>query len=186
MHPDERKWAQRNAQNFAQFYKDQTGKDLTPEQAQNMLLANGYRIVDAVASKGPGGDPVAIAYISHNAGNLFSATTAQYNNPFLNGNPDGSLTPEQRALPGAVANPAAGLAVAGAIATAGVGPEVALPLRPLLAHVRPIPYCARIRWALPRARSRQVVRCRRVQGQQWRQQLLQSSIISIGMGHRLK
>lgn len=101
LHPDERKWAQRSAQDFAQFYKDQTGKDLTLEQAQNMLLANGYRMVDAVASKGPGGDSVAAAYISQNAGNLFTATTAQYNNPFLNGNKDGSLTPEQTALPGA-------------------------------------------------------------------------------------
>ncbi len=103
LHPDERKWAQRKAQDFVQYYKDQTGRDLTPEQAQNMLLANGYRMVDAVASKGPGGDPVAAAYISQNAGSLFTATTAQYNNPFLNGNSNGKPTPEQLALPGGTA-----------------------------------------------------------------------------------
>ncbi|MHA6853634.1 cysteine peptidase family C39 domain-containing protein, partial [Ralstonia pseudosolanacearum] len=108
----------------AEFYADKTGKTLSPEQAENMLLANGYRLVDAVASKGPGGDATAVAFIGQNGGRLFTATTAEYNNPFLYGNKDGSLTPEQRALPGAVANPKVGLGAA-ALATGVVaGPSL--------------------------------------------------------------
>ncbi|HKR38983.1 MAG TPA: hypothetical protein VJU59_04755 [Paraburkholderia sp.] len=56
LHPDERKWAKDNAGKFAQIYQDQTGRTITEDQAQQMLLANGYRLVDAAASKGPGGD----------------------------------------------------------------------------------------------------------------------------------
>ncbi|QOK90261.1 hypothetical protein HF908_01280 [Ralstonia pseudosolanacearum] len=124
LHPDERKWAKDNAKKFAEFYADKTGKTLSPEQAENMLLANGYRLVDAVASKGPGGDATAVAFIGQNGGSLFTATTADYNNPFLYGNKDGSLTPEQRALPGAVANPKVGLGAA-ALATGVVaGPSL--------------------------------------------------------------
>ncbi len=125
LHPDERQWAKDNAKNFAQFYKDKTGQDITPDQAQNILLANGYRLVDAAASKGPGGNAVAVAYISQNAGNLFTATTAEYNNPLLGGNKDGSLTPEQRALPGSVATPKVGLAIAGALAAPVILPALA-------------------------------------------------------------
>lgn len=124
LHPDERQWAEKSAMDFASVYKEQTGQDLTPEQAQNMLLANGYRLVDAAASKGPGGDAVAVAYISKNAGNLFSATSAEYNSPFLYGNKNGSLTPDQSALPGSTATPATGLAIAGGLVTAGLGPEI--------------------------------------------------------------
>lgn len=124
LHPEERKWATDNAKSFADYYEKLTGKALTLEQAEDMLLGNGYRLVDAVASKGPGGDKYAVAYISENGGNLFTATSAEYNNPFLYGKSDGSLTPEQRSLPGAKGNPAAGLAIAGAIATAGLGPEI--------------------------------------------------------------
>ncbi|WP_247313531.1 hemagglutinin repeat-containing protein [Ralstonia pseudosolanacearum] len=124
LHPDERKWAKDNAKKFAEFYADKTGKTLSPDQAENMLLANGYRLVDAVASKGPGGDATAVAFIGQNGGRLFTATTAEYNNPFLYGNKDGSLTPEQRALPGAVANPKVGLGAA-ALATGVVaGPSL--------------------------------------------------------------
>ncbi|MEN7530765.1 hemagglutinin repeat-containing protein [Cupriavidus sp. DL-D2] len=125
LHPDERKWAKDNARSFAQYYKSAKGEDLTLDQAENMLLANGYRIVDAAASKGPGGDSVAINYISQYAGDLFSRTPEEYNKPFLYGNADGSLTPEQRALPGAKGNPAAGLAITAGIVTAGLAPEVA-------------------------------------------------------------
>ncbi|WP_369072988.1 hemagglutinin repeat-containing protein [Burkholderia gladioli] len=125
LHPDERQWAQDKAKDFAKFYEDKTGKALTAEQAQNMLLANGYRLVDSAASKGPGGDATAVAYISQNSGGLFRATSAEYNSPFLSGNKDGSLTPEQRALPGAVANPKAGLVIAGGLVTAGLAPEIA-------------------------------------------------------------
>ncbi|MCA8104322.1 hemagglutinin repeat-containing protein [Burkholderia sp. BCCIQ04A] len=125
LHPDERQWAKDKAKDFAKFYEEKTGKALTVEQARNMLLANGYRLVDAAASKGPGGDATAVAYISQNGGGLFHATPAEYNSPFLSGNKDGSLTPEQKALPGAVANPKAGLVIAGGLVTAGLAPEIA-------------------------------------------------------------
>ncbi|SIT41615.1 Filamentous haemagglutinin family outer membrane protein (fragment) [Paraburkholderia piptadeniae] len=133
LHPSEREWAKANAKKFAQFYADQTGQTITEDQAQNMLLASGYRLVDAAASKGPGGDRYATAFISQNARSLFTATTADYNNPFLYGNKDGSLTPEQRALPGAVANPAVGIGAA-ALITGGLaaGPVLAaLPGAPI-------------------------------------------------------
>lgn len=55
---------------------------------------------------------------------MFHATSAEYNSPFLSGNKDGSLTPEQRALPGSVSNPTAGLVIVGGIATAGLAPEI--------------------------------------------------------------
>ncbi|WP_430733058.1 cysteine peptidase family C39 domain-containing protein [Burkholderia stagnalis] len=86
-----------------------------------MLLGNGYRLVDAAASKGPGGDAVAVAYISQYGGGLFRRDQ-YYNNPLMYGNKDGSLTPEQRALPGAIGNPAVGVAVA-AGAAAAIGAE---------------------------------------------------------------
>jgi filamentous hemagglutinin len=111
LHPDERQWAEKNAMEFASVYKEKTGQDLTPEQAQNMLLANGYRLVDAAASKGPGGDAVAVAYISQNVGNLFSATSAEYNSPFLFGMPGNSLTPEQIALGGKSSSSTAALSM---------------------------------------------------------------------------
>ena len=125
LHPDERQWAKDNAKQFAQFYEDKTGQSITADQAQNMLLANGYRLVDSAASKGPGGDATAVAFIGQNAGGMFTATSAEYNSPFLYGNKDGSLTPEQRALPGAVANPKLGLAIAGALAAPAVLPALA-------------------------------------------------------------
>jgi filamentous hemagglutinin len=129
LHPDERQWATRNAMDFAAVYKEKTGQDLTPDQAQSMLLANGYRLVDAAASKGPGGDAVAVAYVSQNAGNLFKTTsTEEYNNPFMGGNKNGSLTPEQLALPGHEAHPQIGVAVGaglGLVALGAVAPTVA-------------------------------------------------------------
>ncbi|WP_156441775.1 hemagglutinin repeat-containing protein [Burkholderia sp. MSMB1078WGS] len=124
LHPDERQWTKDKAKDFAKFYEEKTGKALTAEQAENMLLANGYRLVDAAASKGPGGDATAVAYISQNGGGLFHATSAEYNSPFLSGNKDGTLTPEQRALPGSAANPTAGLLIAGGLVTAGLAPEI--------------------------------------------------------------
>ncbi|MCP2087412.1 UNVERIFIED_ORG: filamentous hemagglutinin [Paraburkholderia sediminicola] len=88
-----------------------------------MLLANGYRLVDAAANQGPGGNSVAVAYISQNANGLF-VKDQYYNNPFMFGNKDDSLTPEQLALPGAIATPTAGLGIA-AVLTGGLalGPE---------------------------------------------------------------
>ncbi|CAN0620605.1 protein of unknown function [Burkholderia multivorans] len=93
MHPDERQWAKNSAKDFARFYEEKTGQEITVEQAQNMLLVNGYRLVDAAASKGPGGDPTAVAYINQNGGGLF-AKDQYYNNPFMFGNKDGSPTSE--------------------------------------------------------------------------------------------
>lgn len=121
LHPDERQWAKDKAKDFAAFYQDKTGKAISPDQAENMLLANGYRLVDDKASQGPGGDRYAVAYISQNAGNLFSATP---NERADTGPLGGPLTPEQRALPGSTANPAAGLTVAAGIVTAGLAPEL--------------------------------------------------------------
>lgn len=97
LHPDERKWAKDNASKFAQFYEEKTGQTITADQAQQMLLASGYRIVDAAASAGPApdGNRYATAFISENGGGLFRATPAEYSNPFLYGNADHSLTPEQ-------------------------------------------------------------------------------------------
>lgn len=125
LHPDERQWAKDKARAFAVYYEDKTGKPITADQAERMLLASGYRIVDAVASKGPGGDATATSFISRNGGGLFSATNAEYNNPLLNGFANGALTPEQRALPGAVGNPAVGLAIAGGIVAATPGTAAA-------------------------------------------------------------
>lgn len=132
MHPDERQWAKDNATQFAQFYEDKTGQTITADQAQNMLLANGYRLVDAAASKGPGGDATAVAFISENSNGLFTATPAEYNSPFMYGNKDGSLTPEQNALPGHDAHPQIGVAAGagvGLVALGAVAPAVATALR---------------------------------------------------------
>ncbi|CAB3797243.1 hypothetical protein LMG28138_04218 [Pararobbsia alpina] len=115
LHPDERQWAKDNAKTFAQFYEGKTGRSITSDQAQQILLANGYIRVDQAAASGPGYDATAAQYITQYAGNLFTATPAEYKNPLLYGNANGSLTPEQRALPGAVANPTVGLVTAGVI-----------------------------------------------------------------------
>ncbi|CAN0619888.1 protein of unknown function [Burkholderia multivorans] len=56
MHQSERDWAKSKAKDFAKFYEDKTGKAISASQAEDMLLANGYRLVDAAARKGPGGD----------------------------------------------------------------------------------------------------------------------------------
>jgi filamentous hemagglutinin len=66
LHPDERQWTKDNAGKFAQFYQDQTGQTPTADRAQQMLLATGYRLVDAAASAGPapGGSKYATAFIS--------------------------------------------------------------------------------------------------------------------------
>jgi filamentous hemagglutinin len=55
LHPDERKWPKESAKEFPAFYEGKTGQAIRVEQAESMLLANGYRLVDAAASKGPGG-----------------------------------------------------------------------------------------------------------------------------------
>jgi filamentous hemagglutinin len=115
----ERQWASDDAEQFAKRYEEKTGKSLTAEQARNMLLGTGYRMVDAAASKGPGGDPIAAAYISENGGDMFRATPGEYKDPFRYGNKDLSLTSEQRVLPGSIASPALGLGVATALTGGG-------------------------------------------------------------------
>ncbi|WP_175998878.1 hypothetical protein [Burkholderia stabilis] len=127
MHPDERQWAKDSAKSFAKFYEEKTGQGITVEQAQNMLLANGYRLIDAAASKGSGGDQVAVAYISSNAGGLFQKDQ-YYSDPFKYGNQNGSLTAEQKALLGHEAHPQVGVAAGatvGLFALGAVAPTVA-------------------------------------------------------------
>ncbi|MGU7784736.1 hypothetical protein [Burkholderia sp. PU8-34] len=87
------------------FYKQETGQDITIDQAQNMLLVNGFRLVDAAASKGPGGDSTAVAYINQNGGGLF-AKDQYYNKPFMLRNKNGLPTPEQAALSSNTGKPA--------------------------------------------------------------------------------
>ena len=124
LHPDERKWATDHAKDFAAFYEQKTGKEITQDQAENMLLANGYiRVDSAAASGGTGYDATAAQYLTKNAGGLFTKDQ-YYNNPFMFGNEDGSPTPEQLAMPGGVPHPVAGMVIGGAI-TGGLalGPE---------------------------------------------------------------
>jgi filamentous hemagglutinin len=133
LHQSERDFAKQNAKKFAQYYQDKTGQIIDDKRAEQILLGDGYRMTDAAASKGPGvagpaGDAVAVSFIAQNAGNLFKTTPAEYNNP---GKLGGPLTSEQAALPGAVGNPALGLAAAGlvtggtAFAGAGMGAAIA-------------------------------------------------------------
>ncbi|WP_246270461.1 hemagglutinin repeat-containing protein [Paraburkholderia solisilvae] len=98
----ERQWASNNATAFAQFYEQQTGQTITTDQAQQMLLVNGYMMVDAAAAAGGSGyNATAAQYISAKSNGLFVATPADYNNPFANGSSSG-LSPEQLAMPGGV------------------------------------------------------------------------------------
>ncbi|MDR5762501.1 hemagglutinin repeat-containing protein [Caballeronia sp. LZ035] len=123
LHPNERQWANDNASKFAQFFKDQTGQTLTADQAQQMLLASGYRLVDATASAGPApdGNKYATAFISQNGESMFRATPTEYNSPFLYSNADHSLSPEQQALPGHEAHLQVGIAAGGALAMVALG-----------------------------------------------------------------
>ena len=45
-----------------------------------------------------GGDLIAAAYTSDKGGHMYRATTAEYKDPFLYGNEEGSLTQEEKAL----------------------------------------------------------------------------------------
>jgi len=115
----ERKWAKDNAADFAKYYERETGKAIGVDEAQKMLLANGYRVVDDLASKGPGGDVIARGYMSANAtGHLFEATPAERANP---GKMGLVLTPEQASLPANSANPELGMAAAGGLALVALG-----------------------------------------------------------------
>ncbi len=59
-----------------------------------MLLANGYRLVDAAASKGQGGDALAMAYVSWKVRGLFQKDQ-YYIDSFRFGSKDGSPTSER-------------------------------------------------------------------------------------------
>lgn len=116
LHPDERQWAKDHAKDFAAVYEKATGRSITQDQAENMLLANGYiRVDSAAASGGTGYDATAAQYLTKNAGGLFTKDQ-YYNNPFMFGNADGSATPEQLAMPGGKSVPGAGN-----VAAAGLG-----------------------------------------------------------------
>lgn len=132
LHDTERQFAKDNAKKFAQYYKDKTGQTIDDKRAEQMLLGDGYRMVNAAANKGPGvagpaGDAVAVSFLAQNGKGLFQATKEEYNNP---GKLGGPLTPEQAALPGAVGNPALGLGTAavltGGLALAGAGTGVVI------------------------------------------------------------
>eukprot|EP01022_Parablepharisma_sp_SALTPOND_P000586 TRINITY_DN1031_c0_g1_i2.p1 TRINITY_DN1031_c0_g1~~TRINITY_DN1031_c0_g1_i2.p1 ORF type:complete len:2482 (+),score=739.97 TRINITY_DN1031_c0_g1_i2:3125-10570(+) len=118
----QRDFAKADAKKFAQYYFEKTGQVIDEKYAEQILLGDGYRLVDAAANKGPGilgpaGDAVAVSYIALNAGDLFKVTPAEYNNPGPLGGP---LKPEQAALPAATGNPALGLGTA-AVLTGGIG-----------------------------------------------------------------
>jgi len=75
LHQSERDFTKENAKKFAQYYKDQTGQTIDEARAEQMLLGDGYRMVDAAANKGPGvagpaGDAVAVSFLAQNAGNF--------------------------------------------------------------------------------------------------------------------
>ncbi|WP_205974183.1 hypothetical protein [Paraburkholderia sp. Tr-20389] len=130
LHPDERQWAKDNAKDFAKFYEDKTGQAITPDQAQQMLLANGYRLVDDMASKGPGGNSTAIQFISQNANGLFTAPPAERANP---GTLSSNLAPEQKALNGNWGTPpnfsvSLGANAQGQLFTIGLGAEIGVTL----------------------------------------------------------
>src|SRR5450830_1867642 len=50
LHQSERDFAKENAKKFAQYYKDQTGQTIDEARAEQMLLGDGYRMVDAAAN----------------------------------------------------------------------------------------------------------------------------------------
>ncbi|WP_392397933.1 hemagglutinin repeat-containing protein [Ralstonia mojiangensis] len=99
--PYERKWARDQAETFAAYYEAKTGKAITTDEAANMLLGSGYRLVDAQAAGGPGGNVTATQFINDKGGSLFKATETDYKDPLKGGNANGTPSPEQFALPGA-------------------------------------------------------------------------------------
>ncbi|CAG4926267.1 hemagglutinin repeat-containing protein [Paraburkholderia gardini] len=123
LHPDERQWTSNNSAAFAAYYESVTGQAISSTDAQNMLLANGYIQVDSAAASGPGFNAVAAQYITQQTQGtgLFTATPTEIANPQLGGNPDGTPTPEQYALPGGTAVPDAGKAVAAGLGLTALG-----------------------------------------------------------------
>lgn len=102
LHSSERDFAKNNAVKYQQFLLEKTGEKISPEEAYQRLLSAGYAIVDAAAEKGGKSDEVAKQFIAQNkTADLFNATTAERLDFKLNGNKDGSWTPEQQARFGA-------------------------------------------------------------------------------------
>ncbi len=126
LHDQEREWAKERAKQFTAAYEEKTGRAITDEQAENLLLGTGYMMVDDKAKIGPGYDMAAAQYISENANSLFRATAAERANTGPLGGP---LTPEQLALPGHEAHPEIGKAVGagvGLFALGSVAPVTAI------------------------------------------------------------
>lgn len=98
LHPDERAWAKKNAAVYRDWLASKNGESISTEDAYQRLLSAGYAITDAYAQNTGQSDLFAKQFISQNAPiNLFDATYAERNSPFLGGNIDGSYTPEQQA-----------------------------------------------------------------------------------------
>jgi len=98
LHPSERAWAKKNAAAYRDWLADKTGTNISTEDAYQRLLSAGYAITDTHAQNTGQSDPFAKQFISENSpANIFNATAAERNNPFLGGNSDGSYTPEQQA-----------------------------------------------------------------------------------------
>jgi filamentous hemagglutinin len=104
LHPTERQWARDNATKYRDYLKTKTGESVSTEEAYQRLLSAGYAIVDKAAANTGKSDEAAKQFINQNSGSLFVATAAERANPFLNGNPDGTFSPEQQARYG-VKNP---------------------------------------------------------------------------------
>ena len=98
LHQSERDWAKANAKKYADFYKSQTGRDISEEDAYRSLLSAGYAIVDNYAQSTGGSDEKAKQFIAQNAApGIFDATPEERAHPLWGGNADGSMTPEQQA-----------------------------------------------------------------------------------------
>ncbi|MED5596360.1 two-partner secretion domain-containing protein [Janthinobacterium sp. P210006] len=102
LHPTERQWAKENAKKYMQYLSEKTGEKISLEESFQRLLSAGYAVVDDHAGRAGKSDEVAKQYISEKKPKeLFVATAAERANPFLNGNKDNSLSPEQQARFGA-------------------------------------------------------------------------------------
>ncbi|WP_311434959.1 hemagglutinin repeat-containing protein [Herbaspirillum huttiense] len=102
LHQTERDWAKENAKKYRLYLEKEKGESITDEEAYQRLLSAGYAIVDAAAEKAGRSDESAKQFIAANKSpGLFIASYSERNNPFINGNKDGSWTPEQQARFGA-------------------------------------------------------------------------------------
>ena len=97
LHPTERQWARDNATKYRDLLASKTGEKISTEEAYQRLLSAGYAITDTGAANTGKSDETAKQFINQNSGSLFNSTAAQRTDPLLNGNPDGSFTPEQQA-----------------------------------------------------------------------------------------